>query len=96
MQEKILYHIKKATTRKDMNRRFQAQSMIVTFLKAEMQKRGIYTDIEEITQTGDKLSKIRKLISLYKNWLIYHTLQWCEELEHELKRFPKGINMMIL
>ena len=35
--------------------------MIVTFLKAEMQKRGIYADIEEITQTGDKLSKIRKL-----------------------------------
>ena len=90
MQEKILYHIRKRQPEKIGIEAFQAQSMIVTFLKSEMQKRGIYADIEEITQTGDKLSKIRKLVSLYKNWLIYHTLQGSEELEHELKRFPRG------
>ena len=90
MQEQILYHIRKRQPEKIGIEAFQAQSMIVTFLKSEMQKRGIYADIEEITQTGDKLSKIRKLVSLYKNWLIYHTLQGSEELEHELKRFPRG------
>lgn len=90
MQEKILYHINKRQPEKIGIEAFQAQSMIVTFLKSEMRKRGIHADIEEITQTGDKLSKIRKLVSLYKNWLIYHTLQWSEELEHELKRFPRG------
>ena len=31
-----------------------------------------------------------RMTRIYKNWLIYHTLQWCEELEHELKRFPRG------
>jgi hypothetical protein len=67
MQEKILYHIRKRQPEKIGIEAFQAQSMIVTFLKSEMQKRGIYADIEEITQTGDKLSKIRKLVSLYKN-----------------------------
>ena len=96
MQEKILYHIRKRQPEKIWIEAFQAQSMIVTFLKAEMQKRGIYTDIEEITQTGDKLSKIRKLISLYKNWLIYHTLQWCEELEHELKDSQEENTMILL
>jgi hypothetical protein len=41
--------------------------MIVTFLKNELAKRGKYTTIEEIKQTGDKLSKLRKLIPLYRN-----------------------------
>jgi chaperonin cofactor prefoldin len=67
MQEKILYHINKRQPEKIGIEAFQAQSLIVTFLKSEMRKRGIYADIEEITQTGDKLSKIRKLIPLYKN-----------------------------
>lgn len=90
MQEKILYHLNKRQPEKIGIEAFQAQSMIVTFLKSEMRKRGKYTDIEEIRQTGDKESKIRKLIPLYKNWLVYHTLQGSEELEHELKRFPRG------
>jgi len=67
MQEQILYHIRKRQPEKIGIEAFQAQSMIVTFLKSEMQKRGIYAGIEEITQSGDKLSKIRKLVSLYKN-----------------------------
>jgi hypothetical protein len=67
MQEKILYHLNKRQPEKIGIEAFQAQSMIITFLKSEMRKRGKYTDIEEIRQTGDKESKIRKLIPLYKN-----------------------------
>jgi len=51
MQEKILYHLNKRKPEKIGIEAFQAQSMIVTFLKSEMRKRGLYTDIEEITQS---------------------------------------------
>lgn len=89
MQEKIIYHIQKWKPEKIGIEAFQAQSMIVTFLKNEMSKRGMYTDIEEIRQTGDKLSKIRSLIPYYRRGLIYHTLDM-KELENEQKRFPRG------
>jgi predicted phage terminase large subunit-like protein len=89
MQDKIIYHINKWKPEKIGIEAFQAQSMIVTFLKNEMHKRGIYADIEEIRQTGDKLSKIRSLIPYYRRGLIYHTLQM-QELEQEQKRFPRG------
>lgn len=89
MQEKIINHLRKWKPEKIWIEAFQAQSMIVTFLKPKMQELWLYTDIEEITQTGDKNTKIRRLVPLYKAWKIYHTLQWCEELEYELKRFPK-------
>lgn len=89
--EKILYHIQKRSPEKVGIEAFQAQSMIVTFLKQEMQKRGLYTSLEEITQSGDKLSKLRKLIPLYRNGLIFHKLG-LDQLELELKRFPRGKN----
>ena len=67
---------------------FSLSSMICTFLKRELQKRKMYANIEEIKQTGDKLSKIRKLIALYKNSLIFHKKDmWL--LEQQLIRFPK-------
>lgn len=87
--DKIIYHIQKWSPEKVGIEAFQAQSMIVTFLKNELAKRGKYTTIEEIKQTGDKLSKLRKLIPLYRNWLIHHKY-WMDELELELKRFPRG------
>jgi hypothetical protein len=40
--------------------------MITTFLKNEMQRQRMHATIEEITQTGDKLTKIRKLVPLYR------------------------------
>lgn len=49
----------------------------------------MFVSLEEITQSGDKLSKIRKLIPLYRNGLIYHKY-WMDELELEEKRFPRG------
>jgi len=67
MQEKIIYHIQKWSPEKVGIEAFQAQSMINVFLKQELQKRRIYANIEEVKQTGDKESKIRKLLALYKN-----------------------------
>lgn len=86
--EKILYHIQKRSPEKVGIEAFQAQSMIVTFLKQEMQKRWLYTSLEEITQSWDKLSKLRKLIPLYRNGLIFHKMG-LDQLELELKRFPR-------
>jgi len=65
--DKIIYHIQKRSPEKVGIEAFQAQSMIVTFLKNELAKRGKYVTIDEIKQTGDKLSKIRKLVPLYRN-----------------------------
>ena len=47
--------------------------------------------MEEIKQTGDKLSKIRKLIPLYRDGLVYHKYGM-DVLENELKKFPRGKN----
>lgn len=89
MQDKIIYHIKKRSPEKVWVEAFQAQSMIVTFLKNQLQKLWLHTTVEEITQSWDKLSKIRKLVPLYRDWLIFHK-HWMDELELELKRFPRG------
>lgn len=86
--EKIIYHIKKRSPEKTGIEAYQAQSMILTFLKNKLQELKIYTIIEEITQSGDKLTKIRKLVPLYKEGLIYHK-QGMESLENELRRFPR-------
>lgn len=67
MLDKIEYHIKKRQPEKVGIEAFQAQSMIGTFLKNTLTKQGIFVNIEEIRQTGDKLSKIRKLIPLYRH-----------------------------
>ena len=88
MQEKIIYHIKKRSPEKVGIEAFQAQSMICVFLKNELRKRWLYVNIEEIKQTWDKESKIRKLIPMYKNFMIHHK-RWMDELERQLLRFPK-------
>lgn len=89
MQDKIIYHIRKREPEKVGIEAFQAQSLIVTFLKQQLTRLWLYTTIEEITQTWDKLSKIRKLVPMYRDWLILHKYGM-EELELELKRFPRG------
>lgn len=89
MQDKLIYHIKKRQPEKVWIEAYQAQTMIKTFLVNELQRQWIHANIEEIRQTWDKLSKIRKLLPLYRNWLIYHKY-WMDELEIQLKRFPRG------
>lgn len=89
MIDKIIYHIRKRNPEKVGIEAFQAQSMIITFLKPKLEQLGLYAPIEEITQSGDKLSKIRKLLPLYRSWLIYHPRIWVEALESELIKFPR-------
>lgn len=89
MQDKIIYHIKKRSPEKVGIEAYQAQSLIITFLNQELQKQWLHTTIEEISQSGDKLTKIRKLVPLYRSWLIYHKY-WMDDLELQLKRFPRG------
>lgn len=65
--DKIIYHINKRKPEKTGIEAFQAQSMIVTFLKKRMREIGRHVNIEEVKQTGDKLSKIRRLLPLYRD-----------------------------
>ena len=88
LQDKIIYHIKKRSPEKVGIEAYQAQSMIWTYLKQYLTKIWIYTSVEEIRQTGDKNTKIRKLVPLYREWLIYHKLGM-DVLEYQLQRFPR-------
>jgi predicted phage terminase large subunit-like protein len=91
LQDKIIYHIKKYNPEKIGIEAYQAQTIISFNLRAELEKKGLYANIEEIKQTWDKETKIRKLIPLYRNWHIRHS-NTMVELEHELKRFPRWKN----
>ena len=87
--DKLIYHNNKWSPEKIGIEAFQAQQMIWFNLKAELDRRWQYANIEEVRQTGDKETKLRKLIPLYRNWHIYHKIGM-DELEFELKRFPRG------
>lgn len=86
--DKLIYHYSKWRPEKIGVEAFQAQTIIWFNLKAELARRWWSVDIEEIRQTWDKNTKLRKLIPLYRNWHIYHKINM-EELEGELKRFPR-------
>ena len=87
--DKLIYHKNKWNPEKIGIESVAAQMMIWFNLKAELQRRWQYADIEEIRQSWDKELKIRKLVPLYRNGHIYHKIGM-DELEFELKRFPKG------
>jgi hypothetical protein len=44
--------------------------------------------VEEIRQSGDKESKIRRLLPLFRNGLIFHRRDM-DKLEKQLKEFPR-------
>lgn len=85
---KLIYHTKKRNPEKIGIEAFQAQTIIWHNLAIELEKQGLFTNITDIKQTGDKESKIRKLIYHYRNWHIYHSRNM-SELEFELRRFPR-------
>lgn len=87
--DKLIYHHLKRNPEKIGIEAVSAQQIIGFNLKAEMQRKWMYANIEDIKQTGDKEQKLRKLIPLYRNGHIYHRLGM-SELEFELKRFPRG------
>ena len=86
--DKMIYHIKKWNPEKIGIEAFAAQVTLGFSLKAELDKRWISCPVEDIRQTGDKESKIRRLIPLFRNWTIYHKL-WMDKFEKQLKEFPR-------
>ena len=86
---KLMYHIQKRNPEKVGIEAFQAQTIIAFNLRARLEQKGLSANIEELTQKGDKNTKIRKLVALYREWHIYHTRDM-SELEVQLKKFPRG------
>lgn len=91
LEDMIIYHIKKWNPEKVGVEAFQAQRMIGFSLRNRLQKENIYVSVEDITQSGDKNSKIRRLVPLYRNGQIYHnTSEGCQLIESQLLKFPRG------
>lgn len=66
------------------------QKALSYFLKEEMRKRGVFFDIVDLKATiGSKEQRIRGLIPLYKNGLVFHRPSY-KNLEEELLTFPQG------
>ena len=65
------------------------QKALQYFIEEEQRRRGIYFTIEELKATGDKESRIRGLIPLYKAGVIFHRHS-DTPLENELLVFPVG------
>ena len=61
-------------------------------LRIALEKKWLHCPVEDITQRWDKETKIRRLIPLYRNWLIYHKREWLYWLEKELLEFPRSRN----
>lgn len=89
LEEKMIYHIQKWNPEKIGIESFAAQVTIAFWLRTALEKRGMHCPIEEIRQPWDKESKIRRLLPLYRNWLIYHKRDM-DLLEKQLKEFPRG------
>jgi len=87
--DKMIYHINKRNPEKIGIEAFQAQVTIAFWLRAELTKRGMHCPVEEIRQQWDKESKIRRLLPLYRNGLIYHKRDM-DLLEKQLTEFPRG------
>ncbi len=67
----------------------QYQKALQYFIEEEQRKRGIYFSIEELKASGDKESRIRGLVPMYKAGVIFHR-HIDQELENELLMFPVG------
>ena len=86
--EKLIYHINKWSPEKVGIEAFAAQMTVWFSLRSELTKRWLNCPIEDIRQTWDKESKIRRLLPLYRNGLIYHKRDM-SVLETQLKEFPR-------
>lgn len=67
----------------------QYQKALSYFILQEMKRRGIFFDIVELKATGDKSTRIRGLLPLYKAGVMWHRKS-DKELENELLAFPVG------
>lgn len=92
--DEIIKHIKLYNPEKIGVEAIQAKNVLSAPLNNTCKTMGIYANIEEIAQKGDKESRIRKLIPLFRDWLVYFT-RWLEDwqevsLEKQLLHFPRG------
>lgn len=92
--DEIVKHIKLYNPEKIGVEAIQAKWVLSVPLRNTCQTMGIYANIEEIAQKGDKESRIRKLIPLFRDWLIYF-VRWIEDgqpvsMEKQLLTFPRG------
>ncbi len=89
LEDHIIHHIKKWQPEAVWVESIAAQVTISFSLKRRILKEWLHrTVIEEIRQKQDKNAKIRALIPLYRNGLIFHKRDM-EELESELMKFPR-------
>lgn len=87
--EAVVEHARKWTPEKIGIEGVAAQTVMAQFLRSRMNELGIYIPIDEITQKGDKISKIRGL----QGPIRYGKILWRKSeaaLELQLKKFPKG------
>ena len=64
LEDKIVYHVRKWQPEKVGVEAFAAQKVIGFSLRNRLKKEGLWTTVEDITQTGSKEAKIRRLIPL--------------------------------
>lgn len=89
LEDQIIYHTKKWKVETIGVESIAAQVTITFSLRRRLLKEELHmTQIEEIRQRDDKWAKIRALIPLYRNWLIFHKRDM-EDLENELMKFPR-------
>ena len=61
------------------------------YIKEEQRRRQVYFDVIELKAVNSKESRIRGLIPMYKNGIIYHR-NTDTEYENELLTFPVGVH----
>jgi phage terminase large subunit-like protein len=70
-----------------------AKNVLSAPLRNTCQSMGMYVNIEELNPRGEKESRIRRLIPLFRDWLVYFT-RGIEDgqpasLEKQLLSFPR-------
>ena len=89
LEDKIVYHVRKWQPEKVGVEAFAAQRVIGFSLRNRLRKENLLSTVEDITQTGSKESKIRRLIPLYRNGQIFHNRDQ-GIIEDQLIKFPRG------
>lgn len=67
------------------------QKSLMWYIKEEQRRRQVYFDVIELKAVNSKESRIRGLIPMYKNGIIYHR-NTDTEYENELLTFPVGVH----
>jgi predicted phage terminase large subunit-like protein len=91
LEDNIIYHAKKWNPETIWVESIAAQVTISFSLTRRLIKEWLQRiEIEEIRQREDKWAKLRALIPLYRNWLIFHRRWDSDKLETQLLKFPRG------